>query len=101
MAEVDDRAHDGRVVWIFANVRNERLVNLQRVDRKPLQVIQRGVTSTKVVDRDANPHQLQFVQLLNRLFRILHDRALRKLQLEPTRIEVRLLQYVRNVGDER
>src|SRR5215204_536368 len=101
MPEVYDRAHDRRVVWIFANVRNERLVDLQRVDRKSLQVVERGVAGAEVINRDADSHQLQLVQLLDRLLRIFHDRTLSQLELEPTRIEVRLLQHMRHIGDER
>src|SRR6185369_4228339 len=76
VAQVDDRAYDRRVVRILADVGDERLINLQRVDRKPLQIIERRVTRAEVVDRDADSHQLQLVQFLNRLLRIFHDRAL-------------------------
>src|SRR4051812_36382447 len=101
MAQVDDRTHDRRVVWISTNVGDERLVDLQRVDRKTLEIVERRVTRAEVVNRNADTHQLQLVQLLDRLLRILHDRALRQLELEPTRIEIRLFQYMRHVGDER
>src|SRR6185369_1823885 len=73
----------------------------QRVDRKPFQIIQRRITRAEIVYRDLDSHQLQLVQLLDRLLGILHDRTLRELELEPARVEIRVFEYLRNIRDER
>jgi hypothetical protein len=41
MAQRDDRTHNRRVVWIFANVSHKRLVDFQRIDWKALEIVQR------------------------------------------------------------
>jgi len=52
--KTDDRVHDGRVVGIVASPEpgDERLVDLYRVHRQPLQVFERRVAGPEVVDGD-------------------------------------------------
>ena len=53
--EPDDRLGDRRIAGIGLEVGDERDVDLQRVDRKVLEVGQRRVAGAEVVDRDREP----------------------------------------------
>ena len=101
MAQVNDRAHNRRIVRIFADVGDKRLIDLQCIDWKTLQVVKRRITGAEIVNCNLDSHQFQLVQFLNRLFRIFHDRAFGQLKLEPARIEIRLFQYLTDVRDKR
>ena len=48
----DDGAHDGRVVGVRRDLRDEAAVDLQIVEREVLEVAQRGVAGAEVVDAD-------------------------------------------------
>src|ERR671929_501013 len=47
VTQVDDRAHDRGVVRVFANVGHESLIDLQRIDRKAFQVVERRVAGAE------------------------------------------------------
>src|ERR1700722_3537885 len=55
----DDGAHDGRRLRVGHDARNERLVDLDLVERKSLEIGQRGVSRPKVVHRYPNTQRLQ------------------------------------------
>ena len=54
VAEIDDRAHDHLVVQVVLEVLHERLVDLEPLDRQPLDVGERGVAGAEIVDRQAD-----------------------------------------------
>src|SRR3954447_9076950 len=58
-AEVGDRARHDRVALALADPVDERLCDLQHVDRELLEVPQRGVRGSEVVDRDLHSELLQ------------------------------------------
>src|SRR6185295_5723002 len=58
----DDGAHDRRVVVVRGDVPNERLVDLERIQRQTLEVAQARVTRAEVVDRNGNAARLQTLE---------------------------------------
>ena len=73
MAKADRRAHDGQVVFVRRQLADERAVDLQLVYRQSLQVRQRRVASAEVVDRDADAHQAQRGDGVQRPSRVGHQ----------------------------
>ena len=59
LAEVDDRPQQRGLVARLPDALDERLVDLQAVQRHPAQVAQRGVAGPEVVDRQLDPEVLQ------------------------------------------
>jgi hypothetical protein len=51
VAEIDRRAHDHVVVVVVLHVQHERPVDLQDVDREPLQLAEGREAGPEVVDR--------------------------------------------------
>ena len=67
-----DRLHDGRIVGVPRGILDKALVNLELVQRQPLEVRQAGIAGAKVIDGKphAQLHQLRHagdgvVQVLN------------------------------------
>ena len=58
----DDRIHDAGIIAVVKNVVNEGLVDLQYVDGKTFEKIQRGITGTEIIDGHGNPGHLQRMQ---------------------------------------
>ena len=52
--ELDDRSDDGLGMLALPDLGNERAVDLDPVEREPVQVSERGVADAEVVDREAN-----------------------------------------------
>ena len=61
-----DRLHDRDVGRRGIEVIDERLVEFQHVDRELLEVRERRVAGTEVVDRDSHSERAQLVQLTAR-----------------------------------
>ena len=57
----DDRGDDGVVARILAEVADERAVDLEHVERQPLQVRQRRVAGAEIVDRQPHAQAPQLV----------------------------------------
>ena len=54
LGEADDRAHDRLALGVPAETVDERAVDLQRVDREPLEVGERRVAGAEVVDDEVH-----------------------------------------------
>ncbi|HXX68903.1 MAG TPA: hypothetical protein VEK07_17075 [Polyangiaceae bacterium] len=59
-----DGVANGNVVRVARNAEDERTIDLQDVNRKPLQIPERRVARAEIVDRDANPHLAQSEQVV-------------------------------------
>src|SRR5207253_2663669 len=59
LAELDEGVNEGLALLVLAKPGDERPVDLQRVHREPLEMSERGVSRSEVVDRDAYPELLQ------------------------------------------
>ena len=82
MTERDDGADDRGVVRVGADVGDERAVDLQRVQREALQIVQRAVTGAEVIDRERKPEFLQRQQRAPPRFGVLHEHPFGELELE-------------------
>src|SRR5947209_13784026 len=80
-AEVDQRGDDHAAVDAGLQLAHERAVDLDALDRQPLEVRERGVAGAEVVERDAGADLGQAVQDVQRLRAVGHHRALGDLEL--------------------
>ena len=83
MRETDGRFDDRPAREVEAHVADEGLVDLHRVDRQLLQVRERGVAGTEVIDRQRDAHVAQPGEALERALGIDHEHALRDLEAQP------------------
>src|ERR1700674_156897 len=60
-SHADHRGHDGGLVGSGGDLADERLVDLEGVDRKLSQIAQAGVARPEVVDRQLHPFRSQRV----------------------------------------
>ena len=82
MAELDDRLGDRSVFDVILDTAHERLIDLEPVDRKFLEIAHRRETSTEVVDRQFDADGVELVERLDDRLDARHDHALGDLQLE-------------------
>ena len=80
MAELDDGLDDGGVLRVDAEPADERSVDLDRLDREPLQVGQRRVPGAEVVDGEVQAEVAQLAQRDRGGLDIAHQRRLGDLQ---------------------
>src|SRR5205809_3056712 len=92
--EADDRERDHRVLRIGCDVANEGVVDLERVDRKTLQVREARIARAEIVHRDLHPRVLQPAQRARSALRIAHQQRLGELELDERRIDARFAQDV-------
>jgi hypothetical protein len=78
----DDGRHQRSVILICADVAHKRLVNLERMHRKALQVGQAGIAGAEIVQRQLDSHVTQLDELAKRALVMLHQNAFGDLQLE-------------------
>ncbi len=83
----DDRLRNRDVVRVLRDVLDERAVDLDAVEREPLDGREGRVTRAEVVDREADAHRLDPVEYLLRARGVLHDHALGDFELEAVRLE--------------
>src|SRR5258708_15485805 len=85
MRERDHGPYQGHGIGIVQHRDNERAIDLERLDRQPRQVGERGVPGTEVVDRDVYAEPAHRIQLLDIALDVLHDQALGDLQIDAGR----------------
>ena len=86
-AQRDHRARERRLRVASAHIVDERLVDLEDVDREALQVSERRVAGAEIVDRETNAERLERVQPLENRRALLHEHTLGDLEHEMARIE--------------
>jgi hypothetical protein len=94
--QCDDGDNNGLVTCIIGNVTHKRLVNLELVNMKLLEVAQRGVAGTEVVNRHAHAALVQPLHDGDGFHRIVHRHALGQLQLQAVRRQTGILQNLRH-----
>ena len=92
--QADDGHHDGPVFRVIGEVAHKRLVDLELVDRKPLEVTERRVARAKVVNRQAHAALVQVFHDLDGAQRVLHGHALGQLQFQVMRRQTSLGQHL-------
>ncbi len=80
----DDRLDDRRVGRMLAHRANELAVNLQGVGRQILQILERGVTRTEVVERDLAAHIMDARNEPLRVLQIVQRNALGDFEAQVT-----------------
>src|SRR5256714_12964435 len=81
-AQLDGRADDRLVLGVRVHVEDERLVDLDLIDLELLELGQRGVAGTEVVDRAPDAHCMERAEDLARALDVGDDLALGYLELE-------------------
>ena len=81
--EVDRGAHDQQVVDVADDAGDERAVDLDLVERQPLEVGERGVAGAEVVEREPDAERAQPVEHLVGAPGVGHDRVLGQLARQP------------------
>ena len=74
-------------VSLRGQVADERPVDLELVDGKPLEVGERRVARSEVVEREVHPHLVEARQHLDRPVRVEHEHGLGDLDPEEPRLE--------------
>src|ERR1700689_3527455 len=64
--DTDHCAHNGRIRRVLSDLLHERLMQLQRVYRKPPQIGKAGIPGAEVVDCQRHTHSLQRNRNINR-----------------------------------
>src|SRR5690606_13837799 len=100
LGERDDRLGDRGVVRIGGDVLDERLVDLERLDREALEVQRRRVAGAEVVDREADAETVERLQLGDRLLGVAHDAARGQLALEIGGVESGVLEHARDAAHQ-
>ena len=62
VAEHDGRTNNCLVAGVRLDVTDEGVVDLEDVDRKPLQIAERGVAAAEVVDREPHAQRAQAIE---------------------------------------
>ena len=73
LAHGDDRLGDGHVVPVGGGAADERLVDLELVDRQPLEIAQGRIASAEIIDGELNAHFAELAQDLQRVLGRPHD----------------------------
>jgi hypothetical protein len=100
LPHADHRGDDTGVVRIRREIAHERLVDLQGVDRKALQIAQARIPGPEVIERELHAHALEGLKHGHGGLRILHQEAFGQLELQIARIEASLRQDVVHSGNE-
>src|SRR5207237_756913 len=78
----DDGADDGGIVRVRADTVDERLIDLERIDWKALQIGKAGIPDPEVVHRQAHTHTGDLLENLDIFLTLHHEDALGELELE-------------------
>jgi hypothetical protein len=85
MAEPDHRADDRRRLRIASQIHHECAVDLDLVERKRLQIGQRGIAAAEIVHGDADAERLQPPQQRQAAIEVIDQHALGDLEFQPPR----------------
>src|SRR5690606_1348483 len=100
LGELDGSLHHQPVTGVTCNVGHEAAVDLQHVDGKTGEQLQRRVAGTEVVDGNRDARIAQTREQTGRLLDVRHQRALGYLQLETLGTAVRRREQREHVIDE-
>src|SRR6516162_8848119 len=100
VGESDDRADNGQVAGVGAQVTDESGVDLEHVDREGLQMRQHRIAGAEVVDGDLDPDLLQLPQGFASGFDVVYHGTLGDLQTDRSAVDAELLDGVGNAINE-
>src|SRR5690606_17655048 len=93
LSEADDRPADDRRVGILGHSGDEAAIDLEQMQRKPLQVTERTVTRAEIVQRQAYTEVGDLLQRGHHRIAVLHQQGFGDLQHQPGRRQPRFVQY--------
>ncbi len=85
--ELDRRAHDQRVARVLGHAHDERLVDLELVERQAPQIGERRIAGPVIVDGELASELVQPLEVLERMARLADDRVLGELEGQPLRCD--------------
>src|SRR6202040_709418 len=91
-SHADHRGHDGSLRRSGGDATDERLVDLEGVNRKLLQIAQAGITRAEVIDRDSYSFRSKCSQNGCSRLGALHENTFRQLQFQKLWIQTCLLE---------
>jgi len=83
--DADHRLDDDDVLVTLRQIRHERPVDLDLVERKAAQIAQRGIAGAEIIERDPHAEALDPAQRGKRILGVLHEDAFGDLELEAVR----------------
>ena len=86
----DYRRGNCRIVGVAGDVAHERLVDLEGIDRKLLDIGEGGVPDAKIVDGYVDPQSAQATQRRDGVLDVLEHDSFGHFQFEPTGVKIRL-----------
>ncbi len=86
LGQRQDGADDGRIVGVGEHIAHEALVDLDQVEGQALEVAQRRVPGTEIVQREPYADPLELRHAADRVFHVAQQQAFGELELEPLRI---------------
>src|SRR3569623_942117 len=89
LSEADDRPDDHLRAFSIRQIANERLIDLQLVEREAAQIAQRRVAGAEIIQRDPQTERAKLVQCLCRLDIVREQNGLRDFKLQPSRRKFR------------
>src|SRR5688572_2747630 len=102
MCDRQDRAAHDLPVFVRFEVRDERTVDLQHVERKLPKVLEARIPGAELVDSEPHAELLQGAQAVARAVRVLNQSALGELELDEAGIDGMRLQHgsqrIREIG---
>ena len=96
----NDRNDESGVVLVYLHIADKTLVDFQLIEWKAIQVVQRGITGTEIIDRKGYTELFEFMERINGGIRIIHDHAFGEFQLQQLRIKASLLQRLLDTFDK-
>ena len=81
----DHRLHDGKRILILSNLFGKAAINLDLINRKALQIGERGVAGAEIVHRDPHADAPKLIQDRHRLLVIMKQESLGNLDLQSLR----------------
>src|SRR5580658_7642982 len=99
-AHADDGSHDAGLIWLSRDLLDERLINLEGVDRKLPKVAQTGVPGAKVIDGHLDSLRPQRLENRLRGLGVLHENAFGQLQFKRAGIQAGIFQDCENAFEE-
>ena len=91
-SEAHQRADNSLAAIGLVNVGNERTINLDQIDIKPIKINEGRLAHAEIINRNRKTHLLQLATHSDRCIRHLHHRGLRHFYLDKSRVDTPQLQ---------
>src|SRR5450830_93012 len=100
MPQINNRLHDRRVFRVSTQMAYKRLVDLEFVDGKTLEVSQTGIAGAEIVDGQRQSASAQILEQFDGAFNVAHDDTLSDFQFNEGRINHALCESIGDATQE-